>query len=187
MSSYFSITDFSTYFKGGARSYLFEWSSPNIGGIFSVLNEEKMLVKATTLPETTVEEHIVEYQQLNFKMAGKKTFNDWTVSFVMDRSGSIRLKFEKWMNKIHNINSNNGPFQQNYYDKYIEPQMTFKMLNYGLPFETGTELIKITLHNVWPKSIGPVTLDYSSQDFAQFDVTFSYLYHYMDGSEVPIE
>ena len=184
MANNFSIDDFQTYFEGGARAYLFKWDPPSDMGFSS---SDTMLVKATTLPETTVEEHVVEYQQLNFKMAGKKTFNDWTVSFVMDKTASIRVKFEKWMNKIHNINSG-GSFQQNYYNEYIT-QMDFRMLDYGGVFgiKTGKKLLKMTLYNAWPKSIGPVTLDYSSQDFAQFDVTFSYLYHYMEGSEVPTE
>lgn len=185
MANYFSIDDFKGYFEGGARAYLFKCDLPADMGF---IDNDTMLVKATSLPETTVEEHVVEYQQINFKMAGKKTFNDWTVSFVMDKSGSIRLKFEKWMNKIHNINSNNGPFQQNYYKDYIA-QIDFRMLDYGGAFgiKTDTKLIKITLINAWPKSIGPVTLDYSSQDFAQFDVTFSYLYHFMEGSGVSTE
>lgn len=188
MTTAFTIDDFSTHFKGGARAYLFRWTPPIISDVDFDVIDDSMLVKSTNFPETTVEEHIIEYQQVNLKIAGKKTYNDWTVAFVVDKEGLIRLNFEKWMNKIHNINSS-GSFQQNYYSKYIVGQMTFQMLDYGGVFgvKTGNELLKITLHNVWPKSIGPITLDYSSQDFAQFDVTFSYLYHYMDKSEIPIE
>jgi hypothetical protein len=162
----FSIDDFSKYFQGGAKPYMFLWT-PNTTFL---KNDYRYLVKATSVPSTTIEEIVVEYQQINFKYGGKKTFEDWTVTMVVDSNAEIRVKLEEWSNKIHNISSSDG-FRHGYFNDYKADE-EFRML--GNDWE---DLLVVKLYDAWPKSIGQITLDYSVQDFAQFDVTFSYMYH----------
>jgi len=167
----FSVDKFSTYFEGGARAYLFKWKpgSPT-SGIVNISDDYIYLVKASSIPQSSVEEIVTEYQHLNFKMGGKRVFDDWTLSFLVDIKSKIRGDFEKWMNGITQVGKDNI-FIQHYLSEYTSTQ-DFYMLD-----GDGLDILHVTLFDAWPKTIGPVTMDYSSQDFAQFDVTFSYLYH----------
>jgi len=160
-----NIDEFSSYFKGGAKSYLFEWT-PNTKFL---RNDFKFLVRASSVPSTSIEEIVVEYQQINFKMGGKKNFEDWTISLNIDPKSDVRKKFEDWSNKIHEVGDNK--YVHHYSKDYVSIE-EFYMLD-----GNGNKLLTVKLFDAWPKTIGSITMDYSSQDFAQFDVTFSYLYH----------
>jgi hypothetical protein len=169
----FSIDNFSAYFEGGARSYLFMWEpgSPLISPTL-LNNDFRYLVRASKVPATTIEEINIEQQGINFKMAGKKSFDSWTVSFNVDKNAYLRIKFEEWSNFIQEVNTEG--ISNKYWDDYTSTQ-EFKMLDGG-----GDPILNIKLYGAWPKTIGEITMDYSNQDFAQFDVEFSYLYHIIE-------
>jgi hypothetical protein len=180
----FNIEQFANEFQGGARAYLFEWE-PSIKTGMSLGEYTKVFVKSSTFPGSSVEEHVVEYQGVNFKSGGKQIYEDWTISFNLDIDGKLRKDFEKWIQLIYPVNDTE--IKPNYYSDYKQ-DLEFKMLGLisfnldftaGIPDFGGVEpmILNIKLKNAWPKSVGPITLDYSSQDFAQFDVTFSYQYH----------
>ena len=167
----FDLNSFKTNFKGGARAYLFIYQ-PTMP---EENQEAKYLVRATSLPETTIEEILVNWQGADFKMAGKQTFTDWTITFNGDKLYKLRKQFEAWMESINTIGD-----QINYGvpADYFSDQ-TLQLLDYD-----GTVIDSLTLYDAWPKSVGAITLDYSSQDIAQFDVTFTYQYHkFVGGGE----
>jgi len=168
--SKFSVDGFSSYFEGGARAYLFWWipASPRIQG--TLMDDDfRFLVRSSKVPATNIEEINIEQQGLNFKMAGKKTFDDWTLTFNVDKDADLRKKFEKWSNLICDVN--NEGISNKYWDDYTSRQR-FQMLN-----GDGDEILTVILEGAWPKMIGETTMDYSNQDFAQFDVTFAYQFH----------
>jgi hypothetical protein len=167
----FSVDNFGTYFSGGAKAFLFMWEPGSPEGNKTLLDQDyKYLVRASKIPSSSIEEIVVELQQVNYKFGGKRTYDDWTISFNVDKDGALRTKFEKWIDMIHEIKSD-GTLNHHYYKDYTSTQI-FKMLD-----GNGDPILKIKLYNAWPKTIGDITLDYSSQDFAQFDVTFTYQYH----------
>ena len=166
----FNLESFKANFTGGARSYLFYYLPRFPGGIaIGGMNEEKVtyLVRATSLPENTLEEGMVQWQGFDFKFATKHTYTDFTVTFNVDRKAQIRALFEAWINKIHNPETNVfAPLAEYLIDQRIQ------LLDYD-----GTAIQTYTLYNTWVKTVGPVTLDYSATDVAQFDVTFTYSHH----------
>lgn len=173
----FDITSFMGKFDGGARSYLFYWVPAfpaGVGSTLSVTEDIPYLVRAASLPEDTVDELIVNWQGADFKMAGRRTFTDWTITVNCDRKAQIRQDLHKWVEAIHNLPSN----------IYGEPKETGSLTT-GYFVDQNLQMLEYdgsltkTLHLVgsWLKSIGPITLDYSAQDVAYFDVTFTYQYH----------
>jgi len=186
----FSIDNFVSEFKGGARASFFIWQPEfknaegktisqgiSYDSNFNTqeLKKRMYLVKATNFPSTTVEEHIVEYQGLNFKIGGKKIFEDWNITLYLDSEGKIRHELEEWTNGIHEVRD--GVNIQHYFENYKSTQ-TFLILDGSGNFQKP--LLRIKLFGAWPKSIGPISLDYSSSDFAEFELTFSYQYHIID-------
>lgn len=173
----FSIDNFITEFQGGAKSFLFVWEPQILNADGNSIDEQskrkrRYLVRSSSFPASNVEEIIVEMQGLDFKMGGKRTYEDWNLQFNVDVDGKIRKEFEEWMQGIHKVTDKEN--KHFYLDHYSSTQ-TFKMLKSDGSF--SDPLLEIKLYNAWPKSIGPIALDYSSIDFAQFDVTFSYQYH----------
>ena len=169
-----------------ARAYLFEWYLPPtpelnldipIPGIDLELPSAKYYVKSSSVPETQVEEISTYYQGVQYKAAGSRRFQDWTVTVQGDPDGYLRFLCDVWMQNIHTIlptinRYGNAKAQSfNPFDSYFREQI-FAMLD-----KNGNPTLLIGLHNTWPKSIGPIELDYESTDFASFDITFAYEYH----------
>lgn len=170
------LDNFALFFNGGARSYLFEWVPMGNGlGLFS--HNDAYLVKSSKIPETVIEPVIVEYQQLDFKFGGKKRFEDWTISLKVDTKADIRRKFEEWSQRVHQISTykDSKEFKHKYFKDYKSDEI-FRMLG-SEGWGSMQPILEIKLFNAWPSAIGPIELDYSSQDFAYFDVTLTYQYH----------
>ena len=168
----FNLESFKGGFKGGARAYLFMYEPNLVEGAYA---DGKFLVKSTSLPETSIEEITVNWQGADFKMSGKQTFADWTISFNSDKAYALRKEFEKWMELIQNTGDSDISYGSP--EDYFANQ-TLMLLDYE-----GNQIDTLTLYDAWPKSVGAVTLDYSSQDISQFDVTFTYQYHKFGGGE----
>lgn len=174
MAGRFDIDAYRANFQGGARQYLF-YFKPNFPSGVMGANPEvaTYLVRSTTLPETTMDEINLNWQGYDFKVAGKYTYNDWQVTFNVDVDVKIQQMFHNWTTLIHDPTTNIHTQPTNY---FADQQIELLGLD-GMPIQ------KYKLLGAWPKSIGQVTLDYSSNDVVQFDVNFTYVYHTTDAGK----
>ena len=183
----FDIDSYKTKFVDGARAYLFfamftfppgidepvVYSNVVMSSLLSPLgygakdNVVPYMVKSTSIPDSTFEELIIPYPGLPYKMAGTRTYGDWTVSFNVDNEGVLLRKFHNWHDWIYEPSNN----YQTGADFYMVDQNLFLLDG------TGNATHKIQLVQAWPKSLGAVGLDYSSTDIATIDVSFSYQYY----------
>ena len=174
----FDIDSYKTKFTGGTRQYLFfalfsfpgEKSSLNnlmssalaSLGYNSRQNVIPYLVRTTSIPGVSFEDIQIPYSGLPYKMAGSRIFEDWVVSFNLDEEGELLEKFRDWQDKIYNGSDNS--------DYRIDQHLYLLDGN-------GNAVKDIMLVQAWPKTLGGVGLDYSSNDIATMDVTFSYQYY----------
>jgi hypothetical protein len=166
----FTIDGFKSNFRDGQRSNLFYYlpNFPTFAQVGDMNNQRSMyLVKSTSLPESTLEEIMLNWQGYDFPFAGKHTFAELSVSFLMDLDTYIRQNFENWINKIHNPITNEYAL----INEYMLDQRLQLLGNDGEP------VLEFTLHDAWPKSVGTASLDYGTSEIATFDVTFRYVYH----------
>ena len=183
----FSLNKFNTNFGkyGGARAYLFYYHPGFPATVKSTVEKDniKYMTKATSLPESTTEEIVMNWMGMDKKVAGKQTFADWTITLMVDNDWKLRLDFEEWMRQINTVGTGNIESSESRYgipgipgtSGYTSTQI-LRTLNYDLT----KSIAQVTLINAWPKSVGPVTLDYSSQEVASFDITFTYDYHVIE-------
>jgi len=143
-------------------------SGIDLVGLSSGTNDFGYYVKSTQLPESTIQEISSFWCGQEYKIASTQRFSEWTVTFYVDHKAKILKKFNDWQKIIHNP-------QTNTYGKPIT-YMSDQLL-YLIGMETAEEISCYKLYNAWPKQIGQVALDYSSNEFATFDVTFAYQYH----------
>ena len=175
----FDIDSYRSNFQGGARQYLFYYKPvfpSNIGGGIGGGSDSggtdvaTYLVRTTSLPEISMDEIVLNWQGFDYKMAGKYTYADWTVTFNVDVDAKVLQLFNNWATLIHDPTTNKFTLPRDY---MVDQQVELLDL-------AGAPIAKYKLFGAWPKMIGASTLDYSSNDVVQFDVTFTYIYHVTD-------
>ena len=165
-----NINDFKATFAGGVRPNLFRVNIFNTAGV--QLHKTEMLVKATSLPGQTVPAFDVPYRGRQLKVAGDRTFDDWTVTFLNDAGWQNRNAMERWMQAISafSVNSSSIPFS-NHYGTAIATQLT----RGGAPLRTYRL-------DVLPTALNAIEVDSSTNDSVEeFEVTFAVNYFTIDG------
>lgn len=162
MEPVFSIDDFKASFDQGARTYLF-WCKLDIpnGDV-----KDYIYVKSSSLPSSDIDENILSYHGFDYKVHGKRSYADWGITVISDRNFRIRTALEDWMNGLSSPLNN--------YAKIGDKCRNQDFI--GLHYD-GSQSIKVSLKDAWPKSVSPIEFDYSTQDVATFEVVFSYRYH----------
>lgn len=178
----FDATRFRSHLEyGGARPNLFEvrLSFPdNRGGADE---EFTFMCKASSLPGMNVGQARVHYFGRAVNLAGDRSYEDWNVRVINDEDFKVRNAFEAWQNRLamidwgtHAIENAGGRWQ----DLYVDITVT------QMGRDGNTRLKEYTLHNAWPTSVGPIELDWSSNDqIEEFSVNFSYDYFTNDKIE----
>jgi hypothetical protein len=131
-------------------------------------------VKSTNLPESSIQEASTFWCGQEYKIASTRRFVEWTVTFYVDQQAKLLKKFWDWHKIIHNP-------ETNAYGKPVT-YMSDQLL-YLIGLDGDSEISCYKLFGAWPKQIGQVALDYQTNDFAQFDITFAYQYHTVSEKE----
>jgi len=163
-----SISEFKRAFKNPARSNKFEVLMGFPVGITGTdtLRDFPLLCKAAQLPPSTLGIIEVPYQGRIVKMAGDRTFEEWTISILNDENFKIRDAFEAWSNAINSHEGNERLLQ----DPYGTATVSQLSMNGGV-------VKTYRLVNVFPTQIAAIELDTSSNDQIQeFQVTLAYDY-----------
>jgi hypothetical protein len=163
---YFDITNFRNIFQTAARTYLF-YVSPSIPGALSNLQKVTYLVRASSLPSSSFEEILTSMQQSDFKSAGKRTYDNWNVTFYIDINATIRRDFARWLNMIVDPISGIHGYPRDY---MRDQRVTLLGMN-------KKEIMQFTLKNAYPTSVGETALDYGNIEYASFEVAFAYQYY----------
>ena len=174
---------------GGARPNLFEasinsfptaiseaWdnSSEAEGGAF------KFLCKSTALPASNLGSIEIPFRGRTLKVAGDRTFDDWTVTIINDEDFRLRTAFERWSNVMSQLDDATGVTNPTSYmtDAFIQqlgrgPEVGAATNNGG-----NTSILRsYKFFDVFPVTVGEVALSYDSTDtLEEFDVTFRYQY-----------
>jgi hypothetical protein len=94
---------------GGARPSLFQvvvTPPPAIPVNPIALSKFVFTCKAAELPESTISNIEVPYFGRKIKVAGERSYADWSITVMNDEDFSVRSMFEAWMNGINTVQSN---------------------------------------------------------------------------------
>jgi hypothetical protein len=178
----------STLIGGGARPNLFEVRIPGSIPGGGVLDDDfSILCKASQLPASNIGMIDVPFRGRNFKVAGDRTFDEWSVTVINDESFRIRRTFEDWMNFIGQYGDASGATNPNSYmvSAYVK-QLTRTPSNIRTTGEnagTGNGLnvaVPETIykfHDIFPTSLSAIDLSYDSSNvIEEFTVSFQVQY-----------
>jgi len=172
----FSIGDIKGHLKlGGARPSLFEVILTTPGGVDGV-NSFQYMCRAAQMPASTLGMIEVPYFGRKIKIAGDRTFAEWTVTVIQDEDMSIRNSMEQWSNKINTHVGNKRVFGANANEYKSNATVT----HFG---KTGNRIRSYTFNGLFPTEISPIDLDWNTtHTLEEFTVTFQYDHWEVNGA-----
>lgn len=153
---------------GGARPNLFDVlvSYPAFAG--GDPETTSFMCKATSLPASTQGTINVDFRGRQVKIAGDRTFDDWTMTVYNDTNFTVRDAMERWMNGINAHSENSGLTSPADY----QSDMLVRQLD-----KDGSVLKAYNFRGAFPINIAEVALDYGTNDvIEEYDITFAYQY-----------
>ena len=150
---------------GGARQNLFQVQILNPANNAGDL-KTPFMVQAAQIPASDLGIIPVFYFGRQMKLAGDRTFGEWTVNIINDEDFLIRNAMEEWSNKINRLERNVRDI-----NRY---KSTATVTQYA---KDGSKIRAYEFNGIFPSNIAPIELDWSTTDqIESFQVTFQYDY-----------
>lgn len=172
----FDVTQFRTTLVGdGARPNLFQvqLAFPSFvvaGGTAASVSQ--FMCKAAQAPGSTLGISPLYYFGREVKLAGNRTYADWTIQVINDESFSVRNAFEQWVNGLNDPIGN-----------VRNPAATIVDGGYGADatvthYSKAGEIIKMyNIIGMFPVDVSPIELDWGQNDvIEEFTVTLAFQY-----------
>ena len=153
---------------GGARPNLFK-ATINFPGYAGGNTElTSFLCKAAQMPSSVVGQIDVPFRGRQLKVAGDRTFENWTITVINEDGFEVRNSFERWQNGINEHRNGTGILNPADY----QADLIIEQLN------RQNEVIKtITLRGAFPVNVAGIDLSYDTTDtIEEYTVEFAYQY-----------
>ena len=171
----FAITKFKASLKhGGTRPSLFKVIFDYPSGIPEPPTRASFLVKATTIPASTIGSYDVYYHGKAIKVAGDRTYDTWDTTIFNDEDFGIRNTLEWWMNAIsnHKLNTRNKEVFNTSEGDVAKYKSTLKVIQYS---KAGEELRNYEFVGAWPSALSTINLDWATaSEIEEFTCTWVY-------------
>ena len=121
------------------------------------------------VPAATLGVIEVPYFGRKIRLAGDRTFGEWTVVVINDEDFLIRNAMEEWSNQINTFQGNLRGFGA---ASPLLYKSTAQVQQYS---KTGVPIREYTFNGIFPVEVSAIDLDWNSTDSIQeFQVTFAY-------------
>ena len=163
------VDDFKSKLRGGgARPNLFK-ATINFPGYANGDPElTSFLCETAQLPGSTMGIIVVPFRGRQLKMAGDRTFAEWTVTIINDTDFAVRNSIERWMNGMNAHSANTGLVSPIDYEADLRVEQLDR---------DGSQLKEYIFRGAFPTDLSPIDLNYGSNDeIERFQVTFQYQY-----------
>ena len=167
-----NVSNFLTQVKQGVRPNMFQ-----VDITFPGTNADQTLVsymcKSAALPASNIGVIEVPFRGRTVKIAGDRTFDNWSATFINDKEMKSRAYFEQWLNQINTHKANTGAIQDP--TAYGRSVVIRQLEKDNSP--AGSELRSYKLWYAFPISTSAIDLAYDSNDqIEEFSVEFQYSY-----------
>jgi hypothetical protein len=163
---------------GGARPTLFYITNPYPAGFIGndnpgALSQLSYMARAASIPEEIISPISVGYFGRKIKLAGDRTYRDWSLSVINDEMFSVRRLFESWHFNL------NAPVENKRTEDFTSPNSYKASLRVNQLTQEGSIAATYIIEGAFPIRIGDIKLSWDDQNtIEEFDVTFSYDYFY---------
>lgn len=156
-----NIEDFKAALTNGFRPNLYQME------VMGMPEKFVFLCKATQIPGKNIGIVEAPYLGMKAKIAGDVTYEDLSVTVIMDNDFAVRTALETWMQTVKANEAAIG----------LDAAL-YKRIGTIIPLDnSGNEITEYTFVGLWPSSIAPVDLSYETNDtLAEYVVTFTFDY-----------
>jgi len=145
---------------GGPRANRFRVFVPRAG------QRLEFLCTATKIPESTLNTISVPFRGQNLKLAGDRTFADWSITVINDLDFSTRTALEAWSNDIASLSTTEAATDTD----YLLSRAFVEQLH-----KDDSVLARYEFFNMFPTSIGEIALSSAeASEVETFETTFTY-------------
>ena len=168
----FNLNDFrASLVDDGARASLFEvmMTLPPVLGSAPLSPDIIFKARATSLPGDTISSIEVPYFGRTIKVAGTRSFPDWSFQVINDENFTIRNNLEIWLSQI---NSHVGNIRNPAARSGVQYQAQAYVTQYA---KTGEIIKQYMIYGAFPVDVAAIDLDWASGDqIEEYGVTFAY-------------
>jgi len=181
---------------GGARPNLFEVEIPSFPvaagqntwrtGDNQEADTFKFLCKAATLPASNITPVEIPFRGRILKVAGDRTFDNWSITVINDENFIIRSAFETWMQGISKNSNATGAVDPSAYMTYALVHQLGRGADAGRASQgasasvSGTPITPLktyTFFDIFPTTVSAIDLSYENTDaIEEFTVDFQVQY-----------
>lgn len=153
---------------GGARASLFQVTLSNPANSVGDI-KVPFMVRASQIPAAQLGVIEVPYFGRKVRLAGDRTFGQWSVVVINDEDFLIRNAMEEWSNQINTFQGNLRGFG-------AASPLLYKSTAQVTQFsKTGVPIREYTFNGIFPVDISAIDVDWNATDSIQeFQVTFAY-------------
>lgn len=145
---------------GGPRSNRFKVYLPRSG------NRIEFLASAAQIPAATVPSFDVKFRGATLKLAGDRTYDNWTVTIINDIDFSARNALEAWQEEIQVYDGGDASLTND----YLLSRAFVEQLN-----KDDSVIARYEFFNMFPTTLGAIDLSFDAADELQtFDVEFAF-------------
>ena len=168
-----NVSNFLTQVKQGVRPNMFQVDITFPGTVEADQTLVSYMCKSAALPASNIGVIEVPFRGRTVKIAGDRTFDNWSATFINDKEMKSRAYFEQWLNQINTHKANTGAIQDpTAYGRSIVIRQLEKDNS-----PAGSELRSYKLWYGFPISTSAIDLAYDSNDqIEEFSVEFQYSY-----------
>jgi|TARA_B100001113_G_scaffold87204_1_gene69701 hypothetical protein len=176
-----TIDKFKSRLTGGiARPNLFEvvlaFPDGTVDASVSDIDPKtRFLVKAAALPASNIAPISVPFRGRQLKIAGDRTFDEWTITVINDTDFAIRGSFERWMNSMSKVSDNAGNINP---EDYTKDAYVYQLGRSGVDSASQSSeqnmpvLRTYKFYSIFPTNVSQIDLSYDSSDAVEeFTVT----------------
>lgn len=174
----FNINDLRSQLTfGGAKSSLFQIDLTFPTGVaggngvsaLGAAQKSRFMAKAGTIPASTLGTIEVPYFGRKIKLAGDRTFDEWTVNIINDEDFLIRNAMEQWHSTINSHQGNITSFAS------AQPLQYKAQAQITQFSKTGAPLRVYQFNGLFPVQIGAIEMSWENENqIEEFQVTFQY-------------
>jgi len=160
---------------GGARPTLFQVQITN--PVTTIADDiTPFLVRATNMPNSTINPIEIPYFGRKIKIAGDRVFDVWSTTIMNDEDFRIRNALENWHNEINTLQSNLNVRGSSAPAEYKSVATVTQFA------KSGEELRTYRFEGLFPLELSTIDLDWESTDIIEnFAVTWAYDYFTVEG------
>ena len=168
---------------GGARSNLFEcelyWpsgASPENADDNDLAERARFMIKAASLPASTISNIAIPFRGRQLKIAGDRTFEPWSITVINDVDFKLRDSFERWMNLMNKHEDNAGLTNPTSYQKdLVIRQLGRSSMDQHTSGEAIPVLKEYQFRGAFPTTVSSIDLSYENTDaIEEFTVELEY-------------